>query len=79
MFDLCVGRGSESELEASRAGVVESELGFLWASKYLKQDKVSWLDTWVLGARFTPLPPSLCPLSTPSGRGTTHFQGTTGT
>lgn len=74
LFDLCVGRGSESELEASRAGVVESELGFLWASKYLKQDKVSCFvhllelkcPGWTLGSSgpgslLCPLPSALCP------------------
>lgn len=74
LFDLHVGRGSESGMEASRAGVVEPELGFLWALKYLKQDKVScFVDLlelkcpgWTLwssgpGSPLCPLPSAHCP------------------
>lgn len=74
LFDLRVGRGSESGMEASRAGVVEPELGFLWALKYLKQDKVfCFVDLlelkcpgWTLwssgpGSLLCPLPFAHCP------------------
>lgn len=74
LFDLRVGRGSESGMDASGAGVVEPELGFLWALKYLKQDKVFRFvhllklkcPGWTLwssgpGSLLCPLPFAHCP------------------